>query len=121
MGKYQIVDTPHGLRFELRARNGSVIAVSNNYKNIGACYKDIELIKQSVGKVQIEDTTLNDIVPQAYPKFEIYSKQSHSFQFRLRLDDARIIITSDTYTSKVACLNGINSVITNAYSKIAQE
>ena len=121
MGKYLIVDTAHGLRFELRARNGSVIAVSNNYKNIDACYEDIELIKQIIENVQIEDTTLEDIVPKPYPKFEIYSKLSHNFQFRLLLDKDSVIISSDTYTSKAACLNGINSVISNVHSKIVQE
>jgi hypothetical protein len=48
-------------------------------------------------------------------KFEVYqSGQKNEFRFRLKADNGQIILSSEGYTTKPACLNGIESVKKNA-------
>ncbi len=47
-------------------------------------------------------------------KFEVFKDASGQFRFRLRAANNEIIAASEAYTSKAACLNGIDSVKTNA-------
>ena len=47
-------------------------------------------------------------------KFEVYKDASGQFRFRLRAVNNEIIAVSEAYTSKAACMNGIESVKTNA-------
>jgi uncharacterized protein YegP (UPF0339 family) len=47
-------------------------------------------------------------------KFEVYKDASGQFRFRLRAANNEIIAVSEAYTSKAACMNGIESVKTNA-------
>jgi hypothetical protein len=48
-------------------------------------------------------------------KFEVYQSGSkNEFRFRLKADNGQIILTSEGYSSKAGCLNGIESVKKNA-------
>jgi uncharacterized protein len=48
-------------------------------------------------------------------KFEVYqSGKKEEFRFRLKADNGQIILSSEGYTSKAACLNGIESVKKNS-------
>jgi uncharacterized protein len=48
-------------------------------------------------------------------KFEVYqSGQKNEFRFRLKADNGQIILSSEGYTTKASCLNGIDSVKKNA-------
>lgn len=48
-------------------------------------------------------------------KFEIYqSGKKDEFRFRLKASNGQIILSSEGYTSKASCLNGIESVKKNA-------
>lgn len=48
-------------------------------------------------------------------KFEVYqSGKKNEFRFRLKADNGQTILSSEGYTSKAACLNGIDSVKKNA-------
>jgi len=48
-------------------------------------------------------------------KFEVYqSGKKNEFRFRLKADNGQIILSSEGYTSRAACLNGIASVKKNA-------
>lgn len=47
-------------------------------------------------------------------KFEIYKDKAGEFRFRLKAGNGEIIASSEGYSSKQACENGINSVKTNA-------
>ena len=43
------------------------------------------------------------------------TRQTNSgYRFNLKADNGQTILTSETYTSKSACLNGVESVKTNA-------
>ena len=47
-------------------------------------------------------------------KFEVYKDASGQFRFRLRAANNEIIAVSEAYTTKAACMNGIDSVKDNA-------
>ena len=48
-------------------------------------------------------------------KFEVYqSGQKEKFRFRLKAENGQIILSSEGYTTKASCLNGIESVKKNS-------
>ena len=47
-------------------------------------------------------------------KFEVWTDKAGEFRFRLKAANGEIIATSEGYTSKDSCMNGIQSVINNA-------
>jgi uncharacterized protein len=48
-------------------------------------------------------------------KFEVYqSGQKGEFRFRLKADNGQTILSSEGYSTKASCLNGIESVRKNA-------
>jgi len=48
-------------------------------------------------------------------KFEVYqSGKKNEFRFRLKADNGQTILSSEGYTSKAACFNGIASLKKNA-------
>ncbi len=48
-------------------------------------------------------------------KFEVYqSGKKNEFRFRLKADNGQAILSSEGYSSRAACLNGIASVKKNA-------
>ena len=48
-------------------------------------------------------------------KFEVYqSGKKNEFRFRLKADNGQTILSSEGYSSKASCLNGIESVKKNA-------
>ncbi len=47
-------------------------------------------------------------------KFEVYKDASGQFRFRLRAPNNEIIAVGEAYTTKAACMNGIESVKKNA-------
>jgi uncharacterized protein YegP (UPF0339 family) len=50
-------------------------------------------------------------------KFEISKRVDENFMFNLKAPNGEIIMTSQGYTSKSACQNGIDSVKANSYNK----
>ncbi len=48
-------------------------------------------------------------------KFEVYqSGKKEEYRFRLKADNGQTILSSEGYSSKAACINGIESVKKNA-------
>ena len=47
-------------------------------------------------------------------KFEVYKDNRDEYRFRLKAANGEIIASSEGYSSKSACLNGIESVKKNA-------
>ncbi len=48
-------------------------------------------------------------------QFEVYqSGKKNEFRFRLKADNGQTILSSEGYTSKASCMNGIESVKKNA-------
>ena len=47
-------------------------------------------------------------------KFQIIKRTNGEFQFNLKANNREIILTSEGYTTKASCQNGIASVRTNS-------
>ena len=47
-------------------------------------------------------------------KFVITTRKNGEFQFNLKATNGQVILTSEGYTTKTACINGVESVKKNA-------
>ena len=47
-------------------------------------------------------------------KFEVYQDKAGQYRFRLKAGNGQTIASGDGYTTKKACLNGIESIRKNA-------
>ncbi len=113
MGKFVVRKTATGIKFDLKAGNGEVIATSEVYTTEAACLKGVESVRKNcVG--EIEDQTVEPVVTVKHPKFEVYTDKSGEFRFRLKAKNGEIIAVSEGYKAKPSCLNGIESVKKNA-------
>lgn len=113
MGKFVIRTTATGVKFDLKAGNGEVIATSEVYTTESACLNGINSVKTNcVGGV--EDQTVEGFEKVKHPKFELYEDKSGEFRFRLKAKNGEVIATSEGYKTKASCLNGIESVKKNA-------
>lgn len=113
MGKFVIKKTGSGIKFDLKAGNGEVIATSEVYTTEDACNKGIESVRANVAAM-VEDQTAKPIQTITNPKFEIYTDKGGEFRFRLKARNGSIIVASEGYKTKSACENGIESVKKNA-------
>ncbi|MBQ9920793.1 MAG: YegP family protein [Clostridia bacterium] len=113
MGKFVIKTTATGVKFDLKATNGQVIATSEVYSSEAACKNGIESVKKNcVG--EIEDQTVENVAEVKNPKFEMYTDKAGEFRFRLKATNGQVIATSEGYKTKDSCINGIESVKKNA-------
>lgn len=119
-GKYTIQRRRQGYCFILKAPSGEVLAVSEAYSRIDSCLKGIEAVrKNSTG--EIEDQTQDDVSRVPTPKYELYLDKAGEYRFRLKAKNGEIIIVSEGYKSKQACLNTIESVKKNATSEYIEK
>ncbi|MBE5800367.1 MAG: DUF1508 domain-containing protein [Clostridiales bacterium] len=114
MGKFVVRNVPTGLKFDLKAANGEVIATSEVYKARAACRAGIRSVIKNVRTAGIEDQTAEEFERLKNPKFEVYRDHSGEYRFRLKATNGQTIATSEGYTTKAACLNGVESVRKNA-------
>ena len=113
MGKFVVKQTNTGIKFDLKANNGEIIATSEVYTTEAACLNGIESVRNNcVG--EIEDQTAEGFETVKHPKFEMYLDKAGEFRFRLKARNGEIIATSEGYKAKASCLNGIESVKKNA-------
>ena len=54
-------------------------------------------------------------------KFEITLRKNGEFQFNLKASNGEIILTSEGYKTKAACLNGVESVKKNSVEEARYE
>ena len=113
MGKFVIKETKTGVKFDLKAGNGEVIATSEVYSSDAACKNGIESVKKCC-EGGIEDQTVENFETVKHPKFEVYLDKAGEFRFRLKARNGQIVATSEGYKTKTSCLNGIESVKKNA-------
>ncbi len=114
MGKFVIHTVKTGYTFDLRARNGETITTSEVYKTVALCRSGIETIRRNAEAAAIEDKTAKKKEASEDPKFEVYRDNSDRFRFRFTAADGEVVAASGTYNSKASCLNGIESVKSNA-------
>lgn len=118
MGKFVIKSTNTGIRFDLKAANGEIIATSEEYTTKAACQNGIESVRHTAPDAGIDDKTVDSIKPIKHPKFEIYSDNDGCYRFRLKARNGEIIAFSEGYVAKASCINGIESVKRNSNSVI---
>lgn len=114
MGKFIIRKTNTGVKFDLKATNGQVIATSEVYASDAACKKGIESVAKNAPVAAVEDQTKEGFATEKHPKFEIYKDKAGEFRFRLKATNGQVIATGEGYTSHANCINGVESVKKNA-------
>ena len=114
MAKFVIKEVASGIKFDLKAGNGEVIATSEVYESEAACKNGIESVKNNAPVAGVEDQTVEGYEAVKHPKFEMYADKAGEFRFRLKAKNGQIIAVSEGYTSKAGCENGIASVKKNA-------
>lgn len=114
MGKFVIRKTNTGIKFDLKAGNGEVIATSEVYSSEDACRNGIASVQKNAPVAAVEDQTVEGYAEQKHPKFEVYADKAGEFRFRLKATNGQIIAVGEGYKAKASCLNGIESVKKNA-------
>ncbi|MBQ3964048.1 MAG: YegP family protein [Firmicutes bacterium] len=118
MGKFEIKEVKTGVKFNLKAGNGQIVATSQIYKSMSGCKNGIASVAKNAAIAAVEDQTEEGFEKQKNPKFEIYTDKAGEFRFRLKAANGQIIASSEGYTKMASCKNGIESVIKNADSPI---
>ena len=121
MGKFVIRKNATGIKFDLKAGNGEVIATSEVYESEAACKNGVESVRKNAPVANGEDQTVEGFEKAKCPKFEIYADKAGEFRFRLKARNGQIIATSEGYTTKNACENGVESVRKNAPEAAVEE
>ena len=114
MGKFVIKKTATGVKFDLKAGNGEVIATSEVYTTEDACRNGIASVQKNAPVADVEDQTVEGYEEKKNPKFEVYEDKGGEFRFRLKATNGQVIAASEGYTAKASCMNGIESVKKNA-------
>ncbi len=113
MGKFAVKTVKTGIKFNLKATNGEIIATSEVYTTEKACMNGIESVRKNC-VAEVEDQTVENFEVLKHPKFEVYTDKAGEFRFRLKARNGEIIAVSEGYKKKASCLNGIESVKKNA-------
>ena len=114
MGKFVIKTVASGIKFDLKAGNGEVIATSEVYNSKSACKNGIESVRRNAPVAALEDQTVEGFATEKHPKFEVYKDTKGEYRFRLKATNGQIIATGEGYVAKASCLNGVESVRRNA-------
>ena len=122
MGKFLIRKTNTGIKFDLKAGNGEVIATSEVYKSDASCKKGIASVQKNAPVAVVENQTVEGCAKEKHPKFEVYQDKASEFRFRLKATNGQVIAASEGYKKLASCLKGIESVKKNAVdAKIVEE
>ena len=114
MGKFVMRKTNTGIKFDLKASNGQVIATSEVYTTAAACKNGIASLQKNAPIAGVEDQTEEGYATVKNPKFEVYKDKAGEFRFRLKATNGQVIAVSEGYTAMSSCENGIESVRKNA-------
>ena len=114
MGKFVVKAAKTGLKFDLKATNGQVIASSQVYKAKKSCLAGIASVAKNAPLAALENQTVEGYEKQKCPKFEVYHDKKGEYRFRLKATNGQIIATGEGYVKLASCLNGIESIRKNA-------
>ena len=113
MGVFLIKETATGVKIDLKAANGQVIATSEVYITNDACRNGIASVIKNAPVAYLEDQTVENFARKKHPKFELYQDKAEKFRFRLKAANGKVIAISEGYTVKASCLGGVESVRKN--------
>jgi len=115
VGKFVIKKAKKGLRFDLKAANGLIVASGDGfYKDEASAKKAIATWQAAVKAAKIEDQTKEGFKKTKNPKFEIYKDAKKEYRFRLKGGNGQILAVSEAYKQKTSAVNAINSVKKNS-------
>ncbi len=114
MGKFVIRKTNSGVKFDLKAGNGEVIATSEIYASEQSCRNGVASVAKNAPIANVENQTVEGYAQEKHPKFEVYEDKAGEFRFRLKATNGEIIAVSEGYKALAGCMNGIESVKKNA-------
>ena len=114
MGKFVIRTTATGVKFDLKAGNGEVIATSEVYESEAACRNGVASVQKNAPAAGVENQTEEGYEAVKHPKFEVYADKAGEFRFRLKAINGEPIGKSEGYKAKASALNGIESIGKNA-------
>ena len=106
--------TNTGIKFDLKAGNGEVIATSEVYSSDAACKNGIASVQKNAPVAAVENQTVEGYTVEKNPKFEVYADNAGEFRFRLKATNGQVIAVSEGYKAIASCLNGVESVKKNA-------
>ncbi len=121
MGKFVIKNTKTGIKFNLKATNGQVVASSQVYKSMKTCLNGTASVVKNAPIAALEDQTVEGYAKQKCPKFEVYVDKKGEYRFRLKAINGQIIAVSEGYVKIASCMNGIDSVRKNAVDAPVEE
>lgn len=114
MARFVVKRTATGVKFDLRAGNGEIIAQSEVYVTMAGCMKGLISVALNAPDAALADLTAEVPAKVRNPKFEVYLDKSGQFRFRLKARNGQIIAVSEAYRTRRGCLNGVESVRKNA-------
>ena len=114
MGKFVMKRTKSGVKFNLKAGNGEIIATSEVYNSDASCKNGIESVRRNAPIAPVENQTVEGYTVEKHPKFEVYTDKAGEFRFRLKATNGQIIAVGEAYETLKACQNGVASVAKNA-------
>ena len=114
MGKFVVRTVPSGIKFDLKATNGQVIATSEVYKSKASCLAGVKSVAKNAPIAAVEDQTVEGFAKAKCPKFEMYVDNAGEYRFRLKATNGQVIAVSEGYVAKDSCENGIDSVKKNS-------
>ena len=114
MGKFVIRKVNTGIKFDLKATNGQVIATSEVYTTESACRNGIASVQKNAPEAAVENQTVEGYAVEKHPKFEVYTDKAGEYRFRLKATNGQVIAVSEGYKAEDSCLNGIESVKKNS-------
>ena len=114
MGKFEVKQVKSGFKFNLKAGNGEIIAVSEIYTSESTCLNGVESVRKNAPEAPVEDQTVENFEQLKHPKFELYQDKAGEYRFRLKAKNGEIIATGESYKAKASCLNGTDSIKRNA-------
>ena len=121
MGKFVIKKAKTGIKFDLKATNGQVVASSQVYKSMKTCLNGTASVVKNAPIAALEDQTVEGYAKQKCPKFEVYLYKKGEYRFRLKAINGQIIAVSEGYVKMASCMNGIDSVRKNAVDAPVEE
>ena len=114
MGKFVIKEVKTGIKFDLKAGNGEVIATSEVYNSMESCKKGVASVQKNAPVAAVENQTEEGYAVEKHPKFEVYKDKAGEFRFRLKATNGQVIAVGEGYKALAGCMNGIESVKKNA-------
>ena len=121
MGKFVIRATNTGIKFDLKAGNGEVIATSEVYTSESACRKGIASVQKNAPAAAVENQTVEGWTVEKHPKFEVYTDKAGEFRFRLIASNGEPILASEGYSVKASAIGGCEAVIRYSADAVLEE